>query len=991
MNIPRATYRLQLHRGFGFRDVAALIPYLAGLGISHVYLSPWLKACPGSTHGYDIVDHEELNPELGSNDDFAALAESLAVHGIGQMADIVPNHMGIMGGDNAWWLDVLENGRASRYSGYFDIDWTPPLAALAGKVLVPVLAENYGEVLLRSELQLEFDRASGEFSIRYLRHRFPLDPRSYARILDDGARAADARAGDATDGLPDLARAFKALPAHDNTAPRSIARRARDKERLKRDLAALVAASPPAGQWIADAVTRLNGRPDEAASFDALHALLEAQAYRLTSWRVAADDINYRRFFDVNELAAVRVEDPQVFADSHRLVMRLVSEGKIAALRIDHPDGLYDPKAYLERLQAAVRSALAPASPVTRRGRPPRPRALYIVVEKILAEHEALPRDWPVQGTTGYRFANLVGGLWVDGAAKSRFDRVYAAFVGRRIDFDQILREAKLLIMTGALASDLNLLTHALTRIAEADRNTRDLTFNGLRRTLMLYTVALPVYRTYIDDRGPGAADLRHIDWAIGVARQWRPAPDPIAFDFLRRVLAGTLEASSPLRADINRFARRMQQFTGPVMAKAMEDTTFYVYNRLVALNEVGGDPRRFGVSVAAFHSATQERQRAWPGEMLATSTHDNKRSEDVRARIGVLSEMPAAWRLALRRWARLNKRHETRRNDFPAPDRNDQYLLYQTLLGLWPTTAPDADGLDALRQRVQAYMRKAVREAKVHSSWTSPDQGYETALASFIDGLLGCLEPNPFLEEFLPLHAVVARCGLYNSLAQTVLKFTSPGVPDIYQGNELWDFSLVDPDNRRPVDYAARGAMLQQMQRAFESNARRAEQAKALLDSIDDGRLKLYVIWRALSLRARRPRLFELGRYVALPVVGDHASHVCAFARVDDTEAVLVVVPRLLVDLTSRATRLPLGHAVWADTRVMLPSLPATTYRDVFTGAGRDAPSAKDSALAVADLFDTLPVAVLESMPAAHAATRSATTGDRSYASPASGPQSAM
>jgi len=592
-------------------------------------------------------------------------------------------------------------------------------------------------------------------------------------------------------------------------------------------------------------------------------------------------------------------------------------------------------------------------------------------VEKILAEHETLPPHWPVQGTTGYRFANLVGGLWVDGAAKSRFDRVYAAFVGRKIDFDQILHEAKLLIMTGALASDLNLLTHALTRIAEADRNTRDLTFNGLRRTLMLYTAALPVYRTYVDERGPGAADLRHIDWAIGIARQWRPAPDPIAFDFLRQVLTGTLAgASSPLRADINRFARRMQQFTGPVMAKAMEDTSFYVYNRLVALNEVGGDPRRFGVSVAAFHAATQERQRAWPGEMLATSTHDNKRSEDVRARIAVLSEMPAAWRLALRRWARLNKRHETRRHDLPAPDRNDQYLLYQTLLGVWPLTAPDANWLDALRQRVQAYMRKAVREAKVHSSWTNPDQGYETALAGFIDGLLGCLEPNPFLEEFLPLHAVLARCGLYNSLAQTVLKFTLPGVPDIYQGNELWDFSLVDPDNRRPVDYAARSAMLQQMRRAFDRDGPRAEQAKQLLDSIDDGRLKLYVTCCALSLRARRPGLFERGRYVALQVVGAHASHVCAFARVDDTGAVLTVVPRLLVDLTARATRPPLGAAVWADTRVMLPSSSATAYRDVLTGASRGADT-KPPQLAVADLFDTLPVALLESMPAAEVATQ--------------------
>jgi (1->4)-alpha-D-glucan 1-alpha-D-glucosylmutase len=971
MKIPRATYRLQLHRGFGFRDAAALVPYLADLGISHVYLSPWLKARPGSAHGYDIVDHGELNPELGSHEDFAALARDLAARGMGQMADIVPNHMGIMGGDNTWWLDVLENGRASKYGGYFDIDWTPPLGALSGKVLVPVLADNYGEVLLRGELQLEFDRASGEFSIRYLHHRFPIDPRSYAAVLHDAGRAGNERGDDAAHRLLELANAFRALPRHDSAAPRSVARRSREKERLKGVLAALVAALPPAAERIADAVAGLNGHPPDAPSFDRLHALLEKQAYRLASWRVAADDINYRRFFDINDLAALRVEDPKVFADSHRLVLRLVEEGKIAALRIDHPDGLYDPKAYLERLHAAVRSALRPAAGLgTRRDRPPHASALYTVVEKILAEHEALPGDWPAQGTTGYRFANLVGSLWVDGASQSRFNRLYDGFLGTRIDFDTILHDSKVLVMTGALASDLNLLAHALTRIAEADRSTRDLTFNGLRRTLMLYTVALPVYRTYIDGRGPGAADLRHIDRAIDIARRWRPAPDPIAFDFLRRVLAGTLaDASSPLHTDVNRFARRLQQFTGPVMAKAMEDTSFYVYNRLIALNEVGGDPRRFGVTVAAFHAASLERQRDWPAEMLATSTHDNKRSEDVRGRIAVLSEMPAVWRLALRRWGRLNKRHETRWDSGSAPDRNDQYLLYQTLLGVWPSAVPDAAALDTLRQRVHAYMRKAVREAKVRSSWSSPDQAYESALASFIDGLLDCLEPNRFLDEFLPLQRLVARCGLYNSLAQTVLKFASPGVPDIYQGNELWDFSLVDPDNRRVVDYDVRRAMLQQI-RSSERDETGAKQAKMLFDSIDDGRLKLYVIWRALALRARRSGLFEQGRYVALQVAGAHASHVCAFARIDGAGSVLCVVPRLLVDLTARATRPPLGPAVWADTRIMLPSSPATTYRDVFTDAIHGSTGATASHLAASDLFDMLPVALLESVPTVHATT---------------------
>jgi (1->4)-alpha-D-glucan 1-alpha-D-glucosylmutase len=960
MNVPRATYRLQLHRDFGFADAAVLVPYLAELGISHVYLSPWLKARPGSRHGYDIVDHGQLNPELGSEDDFAALAAALTAHGMAQMADIVPNHMGIMGGDNAWWLDVLENGRASKYAEYFDIDWTPPLDALAGKVLVPVLAENYGKVLLRGELQLDFDRASGEFSIRYFRHRFPLDPRSYAYLLHDAARP---EAGGTAQVLGDLARGFAALPTHDHTTPRGIARRRRDKKRLKHDLGTLVAGSPKIGDCVAAAVARLNGRPGDPKSFDALHALLETQAFRLTSWRVAADDINYRRFFDVNELAALRTEDPQVFEDSHRLVLRLVAEGKIDALRIDHPDGLYDPKAYLQRLQGAVRSALLRrrAAHARGHGRSPVPGTIYTVVEKILAGHEALPADWPVQGTTGYRFTNLVNGLWVNGAARTRFDRVYAGFIGRQAHLDQILHEAKLLTMTGALASDLNLLAHTLTRIAEADRNTRDLTFNGLRRALMLYTAALPVYRTYVDDHGPGVADLRYIHRAIAVARHWRPAPDASAFDFLLGVLTGEIASTAPqLPAEANRFARRLQQFTAPVMAKAMEDTSFYVYNRLVALNEVGGDPRQFGVSLAAFHAAAQERQRDWPGEMLATSTHDNKRSEDVRARIAVLSEMPAIWRLALRRWTRLNKRHETRLSDAPAPDRNDQYLLYQILLGIWPSSMPDADGLAVLRQRVQAYMRKAVREAKVHSSWNSPDEAYEGALTSFIDALLGRLEPNPFLQEFLVLHAAVARCGLYNSLSQTVLKLTSPGVPDIYQGNELWDFSLVDPDNRRAVDYDRRRALLDELGRSAGQAS--DDKARAMFESIDDGRLKLYIIWRALALRARRPVLFERGRYAALPVLGAHAAHICAFARIHEGVAVLTIVPRLLLDLTVRATRPPLGGEVWSDTRVMLPaSLPAA-YHDVLTGALRAGPATTRPALLVGELFETLPVSLLES-----------------------------
>ena len=967
MKIPRATYRLQFHREFGFADATALVPYLAELGISHIYASPWLKARPGSRHGYDIVDHNRLNPDLGSDDDFTRLSAALADHHMGHLADIVPNHMGIMGSDNAWWQDVLENGRASRYADYFDIDWTPPLAALDGRVLVPILADSYGDALQRGEIALRFDAAAGAFAMHYLQHRLPLDPKSYATILRAAARPLPE--SEAARRLVALAKSFALLPARDATAPRSIALRRRRKERLKRELAA-VADEPQAMAAIAGAVAKLNGRPGDVASFDALHGLLEAQPFRLTYWRVAADDINYRRFFDINELAAIRAEEPEVFEASHRLLLRLLAEGKIDALRIDHPDGLYDPKAYFERLQVAVRSALLPRAAIAprRRGGAPPALRVYTVVEKILADGEALPADWLVQGTTGYRFANMVNGLWVDSGAKARIDRVYSAYIGQRLDFRSILNQAKLLIMTEALASDLNLLAHALVRIAEADRNTRDLTFNSLRRALLRYTAALPVYRTYVDDRGASAADIRTIESAIGVLRDRHVGADTSTLDFLHSVLTGSLAAAgSPQRRDALRFARRLQQFTAPVMAKAMEDTSFYVYNRLASLNEVGGDPRQFGISVAAFHAAAREGQRQWPAEMLATSTHDNKRSEDVRARIDVLSELPALWRLALRRWTRLAARYETSLGEMRRPDRNDQYLFYQTLLGIWPAGPPDNERLEAVRTRLKAYMQKAVREAKVHTSWVNPNRAYETALASFIDGLLGRLEPNAFLQDFLPLSAAVARCGLYNSLAQTLLKLTAPGVPDIYQGNELWDFSLVDPDNRRAVDYTRRRALLRELRDACGDADGKAGLAHALFASIDDGRLKMYVIWRTLDLRARRPGLFERGRYLALPVVGAHAAHIVACARIDGEQALLTIVPRLLFGLTGGATRSPIGQ-IWEDTRVLVPS-PLAACRDVLTGAPRRASGNGMVSLPVAEIFDTLPAALLEAaVPARYA-----------------------
>ncbi len=958
--IPRATYRLQFHKAFTFAQATAIVPYLAQLGLSHVYASPYLKARPGSQHGYDITDHNAFNPEIGTVEDFERYAAALRQHGMGQVIDLVPNHMAVMQADNAWWLDVLENGQASRYSGYFDIDWEPLAEELRGKVLIPILGAPYSQVLESGGLKLVLDSAAGELSINYDKHRCPVDPREYPRILGPALErlpAADPQRA----SLQDLAGAFARLPARTELAPEKIAERARDKEIGKRELAAVCARFPGIASLLAESIQALNGRPGEAASFDRLHELIEAQAYRLAYWRVASDDINYRRFFDINDLAALRMESASVFEDTHRLVLKLVGEGKVDALRIDHPDGLYDPPQYFERLQSRARAEMSrrPEDP----GRGVRDGCISIALEKILAEHERLPEHWPVHGTTGYRFMNVVNGLFVDSAAEARMDRTYAAFIGRHINYDELLHQTKILIMTTALASELNVLANTLNRIAKAGRRNRDFTLNSLRRTLVEIVAAFPIYRTYATVDGLRSEDRRHIDWAVALARKRSSIAESGAFDFIRSILTGAAAgADAGYRELAGSFIGRFQQFTAPVMAKAMEDTSFYVYNRLVSLNEVGGDPRTFGFSLNAFHAASQDRVKTWPHTMLATSTHDNKRSEDVRARINVLSEMPAAWRLMLRRWARLNRRKKVRVAGEPAPSANDEYLLYQILLGAWPPGAVDQPGLDAFRDRIQRYMLKAVREAKTHTSWINPNEEYERALSGFVDALLKSVEPNPFLTDFLPAQKRIARHGMLNSLSQLLVKLASPGVPDFYQGNELWDFSLVDPDNRRPVDFARRAGMLHELETTFSTGKPVAAAARGLLDAIDDGRIKLYVTWKGLAARRRHPGVFENGGYLPLPATGERAEHLCAFARVHEGTAVIAVAPRLHYGLTGGNESLPLGPETWGDTHIALPE-GRSKYRDEMTGVEFNAePVDGQLSLPLADVLANFPVALLTS-----------------------------
>jgi len=929
--IPLATYRLQLNRGFTFAQATAIVPYLSSLGISHCYISPCLKARPGSLHGYDIVDHNSLNPEIGSLEDFDRLVAALHEHGMGLILDIVPNHMAVMGSDNAWWLDVLENGESSAYACFFDIDWWPLKDELYGKVLVPVLHDHYGAVLESGELKLVFHQERGEFDISYRNHRFPVDPKEYPRVLQRCAEALVARLGEQSPDLLELQSlitAFGHLPGRQETSPEGIAERNRDKEIHKRRLAELCARSPEIIACILEAVEAMNGTPADPASFEQLHELIKAQTFRLANWRVAADDINYRRFFDINDLAGICVENETVFEATHRLVLTLVAGGKVDGLRVDHPDGLYDPAQYFERLQLGIAVA-------TNHSENNENGSHYVVIEKILTGSERLPTAWPVCGTTGYDFANLVNGLFVDPAAARRFEGIYRNFVDEETDFDDLAYDCRKLIVRLALASELNVLANQLARIALAKRRTCDFTLNSLGDALTEVVASFPVYRTYVSTRGLSETDAGYIRSAVAAAKRRSPAADPSVFDFVGEVLLTHIaEGQDPAywNAVIN-FAMKFQQFTSPVMAKGLEDTAFYHYNRLVSLNEVGSDLHRFGTTVSEFHAANQEHLRDWPHTMLATSTHDSKRSEDVRARIDILSEMPGLWRLRARDWRRFNRSHKRRVNNRPAPSLNDEYLLYQTLVGAWPSE-PLGDEHDwkIFRERMENYMLKAIREAKRNTSWINRNAEYEDAVTSFVRTLLTTGAKNRFLDDFLPFQRRVARLGAWNSLSQTLLKLTCPGVPDIYQGTELWDFSLVDPDNRRPVDYIDRQQILGSI--AGWSNPSDALSIGRLLETPEDGRLKLYVIWKTLCLRKHQTDLFQRGEYLPLAVEGGKADHVVAFARKSGNTSALVIVPRLVAGLLNDTDRPPIGPKTWEDTHLLLPSCDCPEkYRNALTG----------------------------------------------------------
>ena len=944
--IPRATYRLQFSQDFTFRDAEAIVPYLHALGVSDVYGSPILKSRAGS-HGYDITDHSRLNPALGSDEDFARFTSALRERGMGLIVDMVPNHMGIDDPNNVWWMDVLENGPSSAYADTFDIQWQPVKRELENRVLLPILGDQYGNVLENGQFRLAYE--DGAFALYYYDHKLPLAPRTYGQVLSLALEGLTERLGAddlAVQELQSILTALGYLPPRTETDPNRLAERAREKEVVKRRLNALYTGSDAAREAIDDAVETFNGRVGDPTSFDRLDALIEAQAVRPTFWRVAAEEINYRRFFDVNDLAAIRVELPPVFDATHALVMRWLAEGQVTGLRIDHPDGLWDPPRYFQRLQERYVQHVTGKDSLDRADGDGLP--LYVVAEKILSRTEPLPEDWAVHGTTGYDFLNQVNGLFVNRRARQAFDRLYAHFVQRPIDFDRLVHDSKLMIMRTSLVSEINMLSHQLDRIGECNRHYRDFTLGGLTAALREVIASLPVYRVYINALTGEVPerDRAVVEATVEAAKQRAPQTDASVFDFIRdtlllRNLASFREQDQePLRHWIMKF----QQLSGPVMAKGVEDTAFYIYNRLASLNEVGGHPDHFGVALDVFHQQNRARARRWPHAMLTTSTHDTKRSEDVRARINVLSEMPQEWRKALTRWSRLNQRHKTEVDGELAPSRNDEYLLYQTLLGAWPLGAPSQAEFGGFRDRIVAYMRKATKEAKVHTGWLRTSEAYDAAVEAFVVGVLG---DERFLADLAPLQRRVAFYGHLNSLAQTLLKLTSPGVPDIYQGTELWDLSLVDPDNRRSVDYKARVARLDALQggegRAGHNGSQgngkvrpadpNLDRVRELVDCWEDGWVKLHVVRRALHVRQERERLFAEGDYLPLKVAGPRREYVCAFARRQGNATALVVTPRLVVGLTGGADQTPLGEGVWTTTHLVLPGArEGQHYRNAMT-----------------------------------------------------------
>ena len=939
VRIPTATYRLQFNKNFTFRQAREIVAYLHHLGISDAYASPYFQAGAESLHGYDITDHNKLNAAIGSREDYDAWVAELHAHGMGQIVDFVPNHMGINDPQNTWWQDVLENGPSSLYAPYFDIDWRPLKTDLHDKVLLPILGDQYGRVLERGELQVRFD--GGSFSLTYFDHVFPIAPGTYRYILELALEnLAEFRDEDFYAEFQSIRTALEYLPRRTETNPGRIKERAREKEIIKKRLERRCAEAPQVQRAIEKAVETINGHVGDPRSFDRLDELLNAQSYRLAFWRVAAEEINYRRFFDVNDLAAIRVELPEVFDAAHKLLFELVASDAVSGLRIDHPDGLYRPLEYFEKLQSRCAKALR--VPLPKDG-----RAIYLIVEKILTGDEQLPQNWPVHGTTGYDFANQVAGVLVDHNAEGAITKIFKRFISHSLHFGHLVYAKKPLVMRISLANEVNVLGNMVDRLSEQNRWFRDYTLEALARAVRETIACFPVYRTYLEPGKPVSEEDRAvIERAVAAAKRRNPAIEESVFNFLLDLLLFRFPENldEEQRAAHAQFVLKFQQFTGPITAKGLEDTVFYIYNRLAALNEVGGEPQLFGLSVETFHQRNLRRERDWPASLLATSTHDSKRSEDVRARMLAISEIPQLWGRSLQKWRTTNRRFKKQIDEAEAPDAGEEYLLYQTLLGTWPVDldgAPVSSVGQEFVTRIQRYMAKALKEAKLNTSWIQPNENWDDAMREFVARILEPGPRNKFLPIFLPVAAEIARLGAINSLAQTAIKLTTPGVPDIYQGTEIWDDSLVDPDNRRPIDYARRREMLAQIEKVS---------ANELMQCWPNGRIKMRLTQRLLHLRRENPELFREGNYESLNFGGAFADCAIGFARRHGDRAIIVIVPRL----SSQVGFPPVGDR-WQDTHVLLSSQ-LTGLRDVF--CDREL-RVKNSQLRLTEAMSQLPFAV--------------------------------
>jgi (1->4)-alpha-D-glucan 1-alpha-D-glucosylmutase len=981
VSAPSSTYRLQLNSTFTFDHAREIVDYLADLGIGACYVSPILKARAGSQHGYDVIDHSSLNPEIGSMDALQSFVERLKESGMGLILDIVPNHMCVADLSNYQWFDVLENGPSSPQARFFDIDWSPPREDLANKVLLPILGDQYGRVLENQQIRIDY--VSGSFLARYYGTALPIAPRSWPRILEPAVQYVRAQLGPADQRVLELESIITALgylPLRTETDQERIRERQREKEIIKRRLSALTSENEVVAAGITAALRAFNGIAGDASSFDGLEQLLAQQAYRLSFWRVAADEINYRRFFDINELAAVRTEDAVVFEATHRVVFDLIRRGWITGLRVDHPDGLLDPARYFADLQSGC------GGPGTDAAR------LFVVAEKIVTRDEELRKNWAIEGTTGYGFLNQLNGLFVYPGSKNAFRSLYERWTGWSTPFAELAYDCKRLILRASMSSELNVLARRLDRICQQHRHSRDFTLESLRFALREVIACFPVYRTYIveSQSEPDAEDRRHVESAIKQAKARNPATSESVFDAIGSLLLlrDPEEITEEQRAERRLFVMRFQQLTAPVMARGIEDTAFYRYYPLASLNEVGGDPDEFGITSRMFHRKNLIRLTRWPRALLATDTHDTKRSEDVRARINVLSEIPAKWYEAVRRWNRLNHARKTRIEGVETPDRNGEYLLYQTLVGVWPfarlaargrsadtkatqakPSAPPLGSNDLQRQegqhaelvrRIQDYMDKALKEAKLHTSWINPNERYDRAVRAFVASILDPDDQNAFLSDFCEFVAPVAKAGLYNSLSQLLLKIASPGIPDFYQGSESWDFSLVDPDNRRPVDFAGRRCALATIRAAPEQE--RLDLLADLLRYPEDGRIKLYVTSHGLRYRRRNHDLFESGSYHPIEAAGRCKRHVVAFARRQGTKVAIAAAGRFFLKMKARGG-LPLGLDAWEGTALVLPKAArAPEYVDLLAGHEVRAERRGNVwTLPAGDVFRHLPVALLE------------------------------